>query len=182
MAFDETRNSVALSHTNLARPLFPASSPTSTSFSARCSVAPCFEINSKHVFRFSSFDDRSWMTMFISSLGTDRAFESSSSSSLSIAWLRTHNIPVQFIRLIQFKIDLQFFRIKYQAERVLTYMALALASSNAVTHDWRSTSFAALMWNVWVPPFVMTNVHESTVWMRAPCSEIVPRHVCDISA
>lgn len=63
-----------------------------------------------------------------------------------------------------------------------TYIALALASSRAVTHDWRSTSLAALMWNVCVPPLVMTNVHESTVWMRAPCSEMVPRHVCVISA
>lgn len=61
-------------------------------------------------------------------------------------------------------------------------MAFAFASSSAVTQDWRSTSFAALMWNVWVPPFEMTNVHESTVWMRAPWSEMVPRHVCDISA
>lgn len=63
-----------------------------------------------------------------------------------------------------------------------TYIALALASSRAVTQDWRSTSLAALMWNVWVPPLVMTNVHESTVWIKAPWSEIVPRQVCDISA
>lgn len=86
IAFDEIRNRVARSPTSLLRPAL-MSSPASYSFSARCSAALCLPISSKHVFRFSSLADSSRMTVFISSLGTDRAFESSSSSSLSIAWL-----------------------------------------------------------------------------------------------
>ena len=61
-------------------------------------------------------------------------------------------------------------------------IALAFASSRAVTQRCLSTSLAALMWNVCVPPFEMTNVQESSVWMSAPCRLMVPRHVCAISA
>lgn len=61
-------------------------------------------------------------------------------------------------------------------------MAFALASSRAVTQRCLSTSLAALIWNVCVPPLDMTNVQESTVWIRAPWRLIVPRQVCAISA
>lgn len=64
----------------------------------------------------------------------------------------------------------------------IALMALALASSRAVTQRCLSTSFAALIWNVCVPPLDMTNVQESTVWIRAPWRLIVPRQVCAISA
>lgn len=64
----------------------------------------------------------------------------------------------------------------------IALMAFALASSRAVTQRCLSTSLAALIWNVCVPPLDMTNVQESTVWMRAPCRLIVPRQVCAISA
>ncbi|XP_014670942.1 PREDICTED: oxysterol-binding protein 1-like [Priapulus caudatus] len=32
-------------------------------------------------------------------------------------------------------------------------------------------------WNVCVPPLEMVKLHVSSVWMKAPCSETVPRHV-----
>lgn len=64
----------------------------------------------------------------------------------------------------------------------IAWIALAFASSSAVTHCCRSTSVAALMWKVWVPPLLTTKVHASTVCIKAPCKEIVPRQVWDISA
>lgn len=38
------------------------------------------------------------------------------------------------------------------------------------------------MWKVCVPPLLTTKVQASTVCIKAPCKEIVPRQVCDISA
>uniref|UniRef100_A0A6B0UZB5 Putative secreted protein n=1 Tax=Ixodes ricinus TaxID=34613 RepID=A0A6B0UZB5_IXORI len=60
--------------------------------------------------------------------------------------------------------------------------ALALASSRAVTHFWRSISLLAFRWNVCVPPLEMTKLHESSVWITALTRLMVPRQVCAISA
>lgn len=64
----------------------------------------------------------------------------------------------------------------------IAWIALAFASSRAVTHCCRSTSVDALMWKVCVPPLLTTKVQASTVCIKAPCKEIVPRQVWDISA
>lgn len=58
--------------------------------------------------------------------------------------------------------------------------AFVLASSSAVTHSWRSTSVAALMWNVCDP--LTTKVQASTVWIKALCSDILPLQAWDTSA
>ena len=62
------------------------------------------------------------------------------------------------------------------------FMALALASSSAVTHLCRSTSLEARRWKTWVPPFEMTKLQASNVSIKAPAKFIVPRHVWAISA
>ena len=61
-------------------------------------------------------------------------------------------------------------------------MALALASSRAVTHLCLSISLVALKWNTWLGPFVITKLHESIVSMNAPAKLTVPLHVCAISS
>lgn len=60
-------------------------------------------------------------------------------------------------------------------------MALALASSRAVTHLCRSTSVLALRWYV-RPPLLSTMLQASSVSMCAVAKLIVPRHVWAISA
>ena len=67
---------------------------------------------------------------------------------------------------------------------ILTWIALALASSRAVTHFCRSTSLVARRWKVCVPPPLLTTklLLACSVWITAPCKLIVPRHVCAISA
>lgn len=60
-------------------------------------------------------------------------------------------------------------------------MALALASSRAVTHLCRSTSVLAFRWYV-RPPLLRTILQASSVSMCAVARLIVPRHVWAISA
>lgn len=60
-------------------------------------------------------------------------------------------------------------------------MALALASSRAVTHLCRSTSVLAFRWYV-RPPLLSTMLQASSVSMCAVAKLIVPRHVWAISA
>ncbi len=60
-------------------------------------------------------------------------------------------------------------------------MALALASSSAVTHLCRSTSVLAFRWYV-RPPLLRTMLQASSVSMCAVAKLIVPRHVWAISA
>ena len=64
----------------------------------------------------------------------------------------------------------------------ISVIALALASSSAVTHLCLSTSELAFRWKVWVPPLEITKLHDSSVWMKALAKLMVPRQVCDISA
>lgn len=56
-------------------------------------------------------------------------------------------------------------------------MALAFASSKAVTQRCRSISFEAFKWNVWVPPLEITKLLESTVCITALTKLIVPLQV-----
>lgn len=79
--------------------------------------------------------------------------------------------------------DVQIITTKYKYKPdSIAWMALAFASSRAVTHCCLSTSVDALMWKVCVPPLLTTKVQASTVCIKAPCKEIVPRQVWDISA
>ena len=72
-------------------------------------------------------------------------------------------------------------KINKQLPESAMVMAQAFDSSRAVTQRWRSTSELALRWNVRVPPWEMTMLYESPVWIRELARLIVPRHVWDIS-
>ena len=61
-------------------------------------------------------------------------------------------------------------------------IALALASSKAVTQRCLSTSELAFKWKVCVPPLEITKLQESSVCRKALARLIVPRQVCCISA
>ncbi|CAN7987043.1 unnamed protein product, partial [Ixodes pacificus] len=130
-------------------------SSCSRSVRERCSAVPCLAMRSLHM-------DRS------SSLTCSR--RSTVSSSLLSSWLGMSSSSTAL-------------RIRHAlSPDSIMRTALALASSRAVTHFWRSISLLAFRWNVCVPPLEMTKLHESSVWITALTRLMVPRQVCAISA